>query len=283
MYCFKCGKEIADDSEFCCHCGAQLKGTKKNRSYTKPVTVALLVLIVAGVGFWRYQKYVDDKINYEINYKINNPVLNSPYDITDELIQKIVTNSIDSLTINYEFTTCENRRATNPFWIANEQYELTSIDFEIKLSPKVHSLACAFKEMRKLKSVNLRDTSNVTDMSGMFGYARSFNHPIGDWDTSKVTDMKFMFYGAQSINQPIGDCDTSKVTDMQEMFLGALSFNQPIGNWDTSNVTDMRGMFHNAYAFNQPIGNWDTSKVKYMNLMFFGAHSYTYPKPNGAD
>ena len=97
MYCFKCGKEIADDSEFCGHCGAQLKGTKKNRSYTKPITVALLVLIVAGVGFWRYQKYVDDKINYEIN----NPILNSPSDITDELIQKIITNSMDSLTINY--------------------------------------------------------------------------------------------------------------------------------------------------------------------------------------
>ena len=33
-----------------------------------------------------------------------NPVLNSPDDITDELIQRIIDNDLDSLTINYEFT-----------------------------------------------------------------------------------------------------------------------------------------------------------------------------------
>ena len=33
-----------------------------------------------------------------------NPVLNSPDDITDELIQQIISNDLDSLTINYEFT-----------------------------------------------------------------------------------------------------------------------------------------------------------------------------------
>ena len=87
MYCFKCGKEIADNSEFCSHCGAKL-GANKQASYTKFIVVAL---IVAGVGFGGHQWYV--------NYKINNPVLNSPSDINDELIQKIITNSIDSLTI----------------------------------------------------------------------------------------------------------------------------------------------------------------------------------------
>ena len=32
-----------------------------------------------------------------------NPVLNSPDDITEELIQRIINNDLDSLTINYEF------------------------------------------------------------------------------------------------------------------------------------------------------------------------------------
>ena len=33
-----------------------------------------------------------------------NPVLNSPDDITAKLIQQIISNDLDSLTINYEFT-----------------------------------------------------------------------------------------------------------------------------------------------------------------------------------
>ncbi len=37
----------------------------------------------------------------EIN---RNPVLNSPEDITEELRCNIVSNNIDTLTINYEFT-----------------------------------------------------------------------------------------------------------------------------------------------------------------------------------
>ena len=209
--------------------------------------------------------------------------MNDPSEISDELIQKIRTNSIDSLTINYEFTRCPPKDAykdenkdeihknwekewlmSNPFGVANKQHELTSIDFEIKLSSNVHSLACAFYNMKKLKSVNLRDTSNVTDMSGMFAEAVSFNQPIGDWDTSNVTDMSGMFAKAVSFNQPIGNWNTSKVKSMAGMFFGAESFNQPIGDWDTSKVTDMGAMFKSAKSFNQPIGDWDTSKVTEM-------------------
>ena len=284
MYCFKCGKEIADDSEFCRYCGAQLKGTAKNRSYTKLITATFLTALIAvGIGFGGYKWYV--------NYKIYNPVLNSPSDITDELIQKIIKNSIDSLTINYEFARCphkdENRKnwekewlMSNPFGVAYKQHELTSIDFEIKLSSNVHSLACAFMGLKKLKSVNLRDTSNVTNMKGMFYEAKSFNQPIGDWDTSNVTDMSSMFGGAESFNQPIGNWDTSNVTDMGGMFSGAKSFNQPIGNWNTSKVTDMINMFYYAKAFNQPIGNWDTSRVTDMGGMFQWAHSFNQPIGN---
>ena len=231
---------------------------------------------------------------WSAEYKIKNPILNDPSEISDELIQKIRTNSIDSLTINYEFTRCphkdENRKnwekewlMSNPFGVANKQHELTSIDFEIKLSSNVHSLACAFMGMQKLKSVNLRDTSNVTDMSGMFLGAESFNQPIGNWDTSMVTDMSYMFDFARSFNQPIDNWNTSRVTDMSYMFSYARSFNQPIGNWDTSKVTNMSFMFGGAKSFNQPIGNWDTSNVTDMLGMFWEATSYRYPKPRGAE
>ena len=105
------------------------------------------------------------------------------------------------------------------------------------------------------------DVSNVTNMSGMFKLATSFNQSIGDWDVSNVTDMRYMFLVTTSFNQPIGDWDVSNVTDMDGMFEGAASFNQPIGNWDVSNVTNMSAMFAGAASFNQPIGDWDVSNV----------------------
>ena len=215
-----------------------------------------------------------------------NPVLNSPDDITDELINKIRSNDLDSLIINYEFTKNLNnnrnefnkeRERINPFWIANNKTKIKRIEFEIKFGSNVNSLSCAFLDFEELEYVNIIDTSNITDMSGMFCRASSFNQPIGNWDTSKVTNMLAMFFEASSFNQPIGNWDTSKVTNMSGMFYGASSFNQPIGNWDTSKVTDMNGMFCGASSFNQPIGNWDTSKVVNMNEMFCGAMAFNQP------
>ena len=220
-----------------------------------------------------------------------NPVVNYPDDITDELIHQIINNDLDSLTINYEFTKkfCRSRPwddwyreqfRINPFWIANKITSLKRIDFEIKLGENVHSLARAFENLEKLEYVNIQDTSGVTNMSGMFRFAESFNQPISKWDTSSVTDMSEMFSGAESFNQPIGNWVTSNVTDMSGMFTKAVSFNQPIGDWDTSKVTDMSGMFFGAKSFNQPIGDWDTSKVTGMGGgMFKRASSYSYPKP----
>ena len=251
----------------------------------------------------------------EVQEVCRNPTLNSPVDITDELIDKILANNLESLTINYEFTRCQGenekdydwkneQNRINPFWRANNIQPIKRIEFEIKLTDKSSSLACAFRGFDKLKFVNLQDTSRVTDMSGMFAVATSFNQPIGSWDTSKVTNMSRMFDGAisfnqpigswdtsrvtdmswmfedASFNQPIGDWDTSNVTDMSAMFAYAKSFNQPIGRWDTSNVTNMSSMFEYAESFNQPIGNWDTSKVKDMRYMFEGAESFNQPIGN---
>ena len=200
---------------------------------------------------------------------------------------------MDSLTINYEFTRTlkENeeyndwkyeQNRINPFWRANSITPIKRIEFEIKLTDKSHSLAYAFYEFEKLEFVNLKNTSMVTDMRGMFAEAKSFNQPIGNWETSNVADMHCMFREAKSFNQPIGNWNTSNVTNMAGMFSKATSFNQPIGNWDTSKVTSMSTMFSRAKSFNQPIGNWDTSNVTDMECMFKGATSYSYPKPRGA-
>ena len=47
-------------------------------------------------------------------------------------------------------------------------------------------------------------------------YASAFNQPL-DFDTSNVNDMSGMFGGATAFNQPLS-FDTSNVTDMHDMF-----------------------------------------------------------------
>ena len=223
-----------------------------------------------------------------------NPVLNSPDDITDELIHQIINNELDSLTINYEFTKgvfpnfyedsyaswVDEQFRTNPFWIANRRRKISRIEFEIKLTSNVHSLGGAFAGLSELEYVNIKDISNITDMRDMFREAYLFNQPIGNWDTSNVINMAGMFTDAESFNQPIGDWDTSNVTDMAGMFLRAKSFNHPIGNWNTSNVSYMSHMFNGATSFNQPIDNWDTSRVTDMQCMFWNATSFNQPIGN---
>ena len=196
MYCNKCGQEITDDSIFCKHCGAKIirAGSSNKRLGAIGAVIALLAAGAFGAAKW-----------YE-NYREMNPVLNSSADITHELINKILANTLESLTINYEFTRCVGKdgkydyddwknelNRINPFWRANNIQPIKRIEFEIKLTDKSSSLACAFYDFKKLEFVNLKDTSKVTNMNRMFMGADSFNQPIGSWDTSKVTNMKSLY------------------------------------------------------------------------------------------
>ena len=124
------------------------------------------------------------------------------------------------------------------------------------------------------------DVSNVTNMSYMFNNAFSFNQPLNNWDVSKVKDMHCMFYRAKLFNQPISNWDVSNCNNMGNMFTYAYSFNQNINNWNVSNVEDMSGMFSYAKSFNQPLGNWDVSNVINMFCMFYYAESFNQPISN---
>jgi surface protein len=113
------------------------------------------------------------------------------------------------------------------------------------------------------------NTSNVVDMSYMFGHCFEFNQLI-EFDTSNVTNMSYMFYYCYRFNQPI-EIDTSNVTNMSRMFACCYAFNQPIV-FDTLNVTNMHCMFYACINFNQPIV-FDTSKVTNMIHMLVGCRA----------
>ena len=112
------------------------------------------------------------------------------------------------------------------------------------------------------------DVSAITDMSGMFYYATTFNADISKWDVSAVTNMDAMFYHSGAFNIDISEWDVSAVTDMSNMFSFANAFNADISNWDVSSVTNMKEMFLSGAAFNVDISKWDVSAVTDMTDMF---------------
>ena len=141
------------------------------------------------------------------------------------------------------------------------------------------SMANAFRGASNMtyKATDAPDLSGVTDMSGMFSGATSFDGDISSWAVLSVEDMNSMFDGAASFDRPLDSWDVSKVTSMNSMFSGATSFNRPLDSWDVSKVTSMNSMFDGAASFDYPLDSWDVSKVTSMNSMFNGAISFDHP------
>lgn len=123
-----------------------------------------------------------------------------------------------------------------------------------------------------LTSLSNWNTSNVTDMSGMFaGDAIHRLTPLANWDIHNVQNMDEMFRQNRLVSlKPLFNWKTSNVVSMRQMF-GSNSLNSLAGleNWDVSHVSNMNAMFTlNALNDLSAISNWDTSSVKDMGSMF---------------
>lgn len=93
------------------------------------------------------------------------------------------------------------------------------------------------------------DTSNVTNMSYMFGNCYNLTSlDLSNFNTSNVTDMSGMFSGcSQASSIDLSSFDTSKVTNMNSMFYGCLKLkNLNISNFDFTSVTNYESMFGEA-------------------------------------
>ena len=96
---------------------------------------------------------------------------------------------------------------------------------------------------------NCFDTSNVTNMEGMFNSCYSLtNLDLTNFDTSNVKNMDLMFYGCKNLTDlDLTSFDTANVKSMESMFNGCNNLiSLDLGGFDTSKVTSMNRMFYNC-------------------------------------
>ena len=140
-----------------------------------------------------------------------------------------------------------------------------------------------FYEMVNLQSIQgLRylNTSQVTQMSWMFGYCTSLTAiDVGSFNTAKVIDMVGMFGGCWNLQGlDLTSFNTSKVKDMYGMFndCGSLKTIYVLEGWTTAAVTRSTDMFSGCASLVGGQGTtYDESNPKDKTY----AHIDGYPSP----
>ena len=106
-----------------------------------------------------------------------------------------------------------------------------------------------FVNLETIDFGNCFDTSNVTNMEGMFNSCFSLtNLDLTNFDTSNVKNMDLMFYGCKNLTDlDLTSFDTANVKSMESMFNGCNNLiSLDLGGFDTSKVTSMNRMFYNC-------------------------------------
>lgn len=208
-----------------------------------------------------------------------------------------------------------NARPTSTGSWFNECSSLTEIrGIRYLNTSDVVTMDCMFYNCINLESIDVSrfNTSNVTDMRGMFGCDSEYESKltyldVSGFDTREVKDMSWMFWNSINlVNLDVNGFNTSNVTDMEAMFgcwkgpskltkLDVSGFDTrkvknmsimfqylsnitdiDVSGFNTSNVTDMSYMFWGCSGLTSlDVSNFNTSKVTKMQEMFMECSSLT--------
>ena len=128
----------------------------------------------------------------------------------------------------------------NSVWNNDVAYSKTLYD---AWNPSNTSAISLYNNDKKLIYAPNIDTSNVTNMNGMFRACTSLTS-VPSFNTSKVTSMTSMFVDCSSLTT-VPLFDTSNVTDMGYMLQFCSSLTT-VPSFNTSNVTNFQYMFRNC-------------------------------------
>ncbi len=127
-------------------------------------------------------------------------------------------------------------------------------------------------DLTTIEGIEYLNTTNVTDMSGMFwGCVALTTLDVSKFDTKNVTNMSNMFHWCFVLTTlDVSNFDTKNVTNMSNMFYNCHALTTlNVSNFDTQNVTNMSNMFTDCSALTTlDVSNFDTKNVTDMSWMF---------------
>lgn len=149
------------------------------------------------------------------------------------------------------------------------------------------SMLYAFVTATTVSGLDKLDTSNVTNMRGMFDSCAALtNLDVSNFNTANVTDMSWMFFqGWKLTSLDVSNFDTSNVTNMDRMFYECKALTSlNVSNFNTSKVTNMSYMFQSCQNLTSlDLSGWNTSKVTNMCQMFYRCYKLTSLDLSGWD
>ena len=135
------------------------------------------------------------------------------------------------------------------------------------------------KNLQVITGLDKLNTSNVTDMEGMFEECSSLTSlDLSSFNTANVINMIGMFSGCSSLTSlDLGGFNTANVTDMAGMFSGCSGLTSlDLSSFKTANVTDMQGVFFGCSGLtNLDLISFNTANVTYMQGMFCSCSGLT--------
>ena len=203
------------------------------------------------------------------------------------------TESNGTLTFYYDDLRSARRDTTydlpeeslnGPGWFDDNTYmSVTKVVFSPSFAnARPTSTRYWFAGMENLQAINgmqYLNTSEVTDMWGMFGGCISLpSLDLSHFNTEKVYSMNHLFSGCSSLTSlDVSHFNTENVEDMQGLFKNCSGLTTlDVSNFDTRNVYSMSDMFDNCTNLQTlDLSNFNTSNIGSMDFMFSGCYNLT--------